>query len=394
MTVYDFNTVHQRKGTHSIKWEFNRTMFGSDDLLPLWVADMDFACPPAVTEAVQQRAAHGIYGYTGISDAYLQSVVTWMQQRHQWTISPEWIVFINGVVPALNMLLQTFSHPGDAVVIQPPVYYPFFNAINNNGRHPLLNTLKEENGRYVMDLEDLGEKLKNPRTSVMILCSPHNPVGRVWSRSEISRVAELCLAHDVLLISDEIHHDLVFPPHQHQVTAMLSDEIARNTITCTAPSKTFNLAGLQASNIIISDEKKRRRFTQTLERNGVFGINPFGSVATIAAYESGGPWLDALLKYLTENLDYLEGFVKEHLPEVRVFRPEGTYLVWMDFRSLGLDQEALEALIEKDAGVALNQGYIFGSSGSGFQRLNVACPRQLLEEGLNRIARAVANLRG
>ncbi len=387
MTGYNFDAVHERKGTHSIKWEF--TPSGATDLLPMWVADMDFECPPVVVQSVRERAAHGIYGYTGVSDDYRSSVVSWMKERHQWQIEPEWIVFINGIVPALNMLMQAFAKPGDFIVIQPPVYYPFYNAINNNGQRPLLNLLIEDQGRYIMDYDDLEEKLKNPRTRMMLLCSPHNPGGRVWNADELRRVAELCLKHDVLLISDEIHQDLVFQPNRHQITAKLSETIDFNTITCTAPSKTFNLAGLQCSNIIISDEKKRRQFVQALERNGVFGINPFGSAATIAAYNHGAPWVDELMVYLQGNLDVIDAFIKKEMPSVTLMKPEGTYLAWMDFRKLGLHQNGLEQLIEQKAKVALNQGYIFGETGSGFQRLNFACPRSLLVEGLERIASAV-----
>ncbi|RQD69191.1 MAG: pyridoxal phosphate-dependent aminotransferase [Tindallia sp. MSAO_Bac2] len=387
-----FNEVISRKGTHSIKWEFGKTFFNDDDILPMWVADMDFPSPPEVVKAVKERASHGIYGYTGISDEYLDSVVQWMKKRHQWSVAPEEITFINGVVPALNMLMQSFAQPGDYVVIQPPVYYPFFSVVRNNGQIPLLNTLVEGSDGYVMDFDDLEAKLKNPRTTIMILCSPHNPVGRVWKREELLRVAELCLAHDVLLISDEIHQDLVFDGFSHITTATLSEEIAHNTITCTAPSKTFNMAGLQSSNIMIQDEKKRRVFSQTLERNGVFGMNPFGDVATIAAYRHGEAWLDSLMQYLTGNLHYLQNFLQQRFPEIKMNPPEATYLAWLDCRSLNLSKSELEKWLVEKAGVALNQGYTFGDTGAGFVRLNFACPRSILEEGLERIEKAKNSL--
>jgi len=393
MSTYSFDTILERKGTHSMKWDFAPSVTGAANLLPMWVADMDFACAPPIVEAVQERAAHGIYGYTGISDEYRNAVVYWMKERHSWQIQPEWIVVITGIVPALNMLMQAFAQPGDHVVVQPPVYYPFFNAIRNNGQHPLLNTLKEENGRYVMDFDDLEAKLKDSKTSIMILCSPHNPVGRVWTAEEIQRTAELCLENDVLLISDEIHHDLVFTPHRHYATAAISDAVSANTITCTAPSKTFNLAGLQSSNIIISDQKLRRRFQQALDRNGVFAINPFADAATIAAYEKGAPWLDELLIYLSKNLDLVESTLKRDLSWVNMIRPEGTYLAWLDFRTSGMSLDLLQRFTEEKAGVLMNQGYIFGETGAGFQRLNVACPRSLLAEGLDRIVSAFQLIR-
>ena len=392
MASCDFDQVRSRKGTHSIKWEFTHAFFGSDELLPLWVADMDFPSPPEVVEALSQRAQHGIFGYTGISDDYLKALVEWMKTRHNWDIQPEWNVFTNGVVPALNMVLQTFAKPGDGVVIQPPVYYPFFNAIRNNGQHLLTNTLLEKDGHYTMDVADLEEKLRHPNTTVMILCSPHNPVGRVWTKEEIMLVAHLCLQHDVLLVSDEIHHDLVYPPHRHQVTASLSEAIAGNTITCTAPSKTFNLAGLQCSNILVSDAKKRRRFERTLERNGFFGINPFGEAATIAAYRHGASWLDHLLDYLLSNQRDMAAYLRKHLPQVRINDAEGTYLAWLDFRELHLSRKELEHLIQEKAGLALNHGHVFGVTGEGFQRLNFACPKSILMEAMDRLANAVRAL--
>lgn len=392
MTKYSFDEVVERRGTHSLKWDFAPSLSGSQTLLPLWVADMDFKAAPAIVEAVNARAAHGIYGYTGISEEYRIAVVNWMQLRHQWHIQPEWISVITGIVPALNMLMQAFAQPGDQVVIQPPVYYPFFNAIRNNGQTALYNTLVDRDGYYAIDFEDLDMKLSDPRTTVMILCSPHNPVGRVWTEEELRQIAERCLANDVLLISDEIHHDLVFAPHKHIATASLSEEIAANTITCTAPSKTFNLAGLQSSNIIISDEKKRRRFQQALDRNGVFAINPFADVATIAAYEEGGPWVDDLLDYLSGNIDLVESYLQEKLAPLTMRRPEGTYLAWIDCRQLGMSTLEMQKFMEEKAGVVMNQGHVFGETGAGFQRLNLACPRVLLAEGLDKIAYALNSI--
>lgn len=392
MYRYDFDEVVERRNTHSLKWDFAPGLHRKRGLLPLWVADMDFKAAPYIIEAVQERANHGIYGYTGISREYKEAVVTWMRQRHQWAIHPEWISVITGIVPALNMLMQAFAQPGDQVVVQAPVYYPFFNAIRNNGQTVLMNTLTEQDGYYVIDFDDLEKKLADLRTSVMILCSPHNPVGRVWTEDELRNMAELCLAHDVLLISDEIHHDLVFSPHRHIATASLSKDISANTVTCTAPSKTFNLAGLQSSNIIISDEKKRRRFQQAMDRNGVFAINPFADVATIAAYSKCSDWVDQLLGYLSGNLDLVTSYLDKDMAPVTMGRPEGTYLAWLDFRQLGMTNLELQAFMEEKAGVVMNQGHVFGPTGSGFQRLNVACPRSLLAQGLDQMAAAIESL--
>ena len=392
MTDYGFDQVISRENTHSMKWEYGKKISGDSRMLPMWVADMDFRSPPKIIEAVEERARHGIYGYTLVTNEYLESIAHWMEKRHNWSIDVGEIVSVNGVVPALNMIMQGFGRPGDHVVIQPPVYYPFFNVIRNNGHHPLLNSLVEKEFGYEMDFDDLEMKLKHPGTTMMILCSPHNPVGRVWKEEELRKVAELCLQYNVLLISDEIHQDLLLNNHRHIPTASISEAVDRNTITCTAPSKTFNLAGFHSSNLVIRDSEKRRIFRQTLERNGGFGMNPFSDIATITAYRHGASWLDALLQYLEGNLEYLRGYLNHHLPEISMHPPEATYLAWLDCRSLKLEQKELEEVLLKKAGVVLNQGPTFGDPGEGFVRLNFACPRSMLEEGLQRIKTAIHSL--
>jgi cystathionine beta-lyase len=401
---YDFDQEINRKGTNSMKWEFIQSgddllrwepterFFGHNRVLPMWVADMDLPSPEPVIEALTSRAQHGIFGYTEKNDSYYDAVVGWMGKRHRWKIRPEWISTTPGVVPALNMLIRTFVSPGDSVLIQPPVYYPFFSAIQNNNVQPIANPLENRNGRYRMDFSDLEAKAKDPRVKLVILCSPHNPVGRVWTGDELQRFGEICLKNNVLVVSDEIHGDLILKGSVFTPFATISESFARNAIICTAPSKTFNLAGLQTSNIIISNEELRSRFEQTLKSNGLFGINSFGIVALEAAYKHGEDWLEQVLDYIENNLRYLEGFVREHIPSITVVPPEGTYLVWLDCRRLGLDKLGLQHLMLEEAGVYLDEGFIFGPQGEGFERINIACPRSILVEALERIKKTIDRL--
>jgi cystathionine beta-lyase len=401
---HKLNDEVDRTGTGSVKWEFlqdgedllkwERTdhFQGADRVLPMWVADMDFRCPEPVIESLKARAEHGIFGYTAPTDDFHLSVTRWMQKRHGWEIDPEWICLTPGVVPALNMLVRTFTTPGSKVIIQPPVYYPFYGAVKNNGAELVANPLLLEEGRYRMDLADLELKCQDPGVRMAILCSPHNPVGRVWSRAELEAFGNTCIDHDVLVISDEIHGDLIYKDHTFTPFAKVSDAFARNAVICTAPSKTFNLAGLQTSCIIIPNPKLRQAFKRTLRENGLFGVNTFGAVALQAGYEHGEPWLQQVLEYIEGNLEYLEQYVAEHIRRVRVIRPEGTYLVWLDCRALGLDGQALKRLMLEDAKVYLDEGYIFGPEGEGFERINIACPRPLLVEALERIGRAIDTL--
>jgi cystathionine beta-lyase len=356
------------------------------------VADMDFACPQPVVEALVARAQHGIYGYTTPSDAYYDAVASWMQRRQGWEVPREWMCITPGVVPALNMLVRTFVAPGEKTLIQPPVYHPFFHAIENNQAELAANPLIYENGRYRMDYADLESKAKDPAVKMAILCSPHNPVGRVWTRDELLRFGETCLANDVLVVSDEIHADLIFKGHTFTPFAGMGDEFAQHTVVCTAASKTFNLAGLHTSNIIIPNAGLRARFKKTLKSNGLGGIGPFGLVALEAAYNYGDEWLDQALDYMEGNLDYLEDYVAQHIPRISLVRPEGTYLAWLDCRALGLDKWALKRLMLEEARVFLDDGFIFGPEGEGFQRINVACPRSILIEALERIKEAVDGL--
>ena len=399
----DFDIEIDRRYTGSVKWEFaidsedpsqkSRTdaCFGSNRVLPMWVADMDFPSPEPVIKALQKRAQHGIFGYTQPDQAYLEAVTGWMKKRHGWHVEESWIVTTQGVVPALHLLVRALTQPGDKILIQRPVYYPFFSAIEKNGCRIVSNSLVMTDGQYRMDYDDLETKAADPDVKLAILCSPHNPVGRVWTREEIQRFGHICLRNHVRVISDEIHGDLVYPGVTFSPFAVADSAFQENTVVCTAPSKTFNLAGLQTSNIFIPDTKIRQKFKESLLANGLSGLNPFGMTACRVAYEEGEPWLEDLLHYLKANLDALVNFFESEIPEIKVIHPEGTYLVWFDCRSLGLDKHQLRNLFLDQARVFLDEGNLFGPEGDGFERINIACPRSLLMQGLQRIIAAIKN---
>jgi cystathionine beta-lyase len=392
---YDFDRLIDRRDSFSLKWskEALYKVFekDNDDLLPLWVADMDFECPKPVVDAIIKEAEGRVYGYNWHNTPkYLDAVTGWMERRHHWKVDPKWIVYSPGIVPAINMLIQTFSNIGDKIIVQPPVYYPFFSAVTENGRKLLLNQLHYENQKYSFDYEDFEEKAKDSLTKIFILCSPHNPVGRVWTKEELKKLGDICLEHDILMIVDEIHHDLILPGNKHTVFSTISEEFEQKSVICTAPSKTFNLAGLQVSNIIIPNEKLRPSFIHTIvNKNGIEIPKSFGIVAMIAAYNEGEEWLDQVLRYINLNFLFLKKSVENNLPGVKYIEPEGTYLAWVDFNSLGLSDENLKDLILNKANVALDDGKLFGLGGEGFQRINVACPKLILEETMNRIKRIV-----
>ena len=389
---YDFDTVYDRPSTDSLKWANLRQICGSDDVIPLWVADMDFACPPEVVAAVKERAEHPIYGYPIKSEAYYEAIIGWMKRRNGWDIRKEWICYSPGVVPALNFAVQAYSHPGDKIVIQSPVYHPFTMAALNNGRTLVDNPLKLEGGRYVMDYEGL-EALIDSRTKAIIVSSPHNPVGRVWERSELARLVDICDRHGLVIICDEIHSDLILGGIRHSCLASLSEKAAKITVTLTAPNKTFNIAGLTMGSAIIPDAALRNAFTAAVDDSGIGVSNVFGNIALQAAYDKGEAWLEELLDYLRGNFSLVSNFVAERLPELSIFPLEGTYLVWIDCRRLRLSDGELKAFLMKKAGVWLDEGTKFGSGGSGFMRLNIACPRSLLEKALLRLEKALAERR-
>ena len=387
----DFNEIIDRRQTGCVKWDFNQRIFGREDILPLWVADMDFKAPQAVVDALVNRAKHGIYGYSDGMDGYYEGLIAWMEKRHDWLIERDWITFSPGIVPALNELVRSLTKPGDKILLQSPVYPPFFQAIRNHGREVVNSQLCLANGRYTMDFADLEEKLASG-VKMMILCNPHNPVGRVWERDELEHLGQLCLAHDVLVISDEIHGDLIYEGYRHIPFSSLSPDLAQQSIVCTAPSKTFNLAGLQTSNLIIPNAKYRKVYRASLELTGIHHPNVFGITALEAAYRHGWDWLNQLMNYLKGNLEFLMSFLAQELPQIEAVQPEGTYLVWLDFRNLGMESKDLQEFLVHKAGVGLNAGYLFGPGGEGFARINIACSLEVLEEGLRRIKAAVKEL--
>lgn len=386
MTKYNFDKIIERHHTDSIKWskQHLKKEFGAEDSLPMWIADMDFKAAPPIIDAVVARAKHGVYGYGHKTDEFLDAVVDWQLKRNDWTIQKDWILFTPGIIPALNFILESFCNPGDKVIIQSPVYYPFANIINNNGLHIANNPLIHRNGRYEIDFEHLEEIAQDGRVKVMILCNPHNPVGRVWTESELIKIGEICQRNNVLVVTDEIHSDLVYPPHRHIPFAKISEAFMMNAIICTSPSKTFNLAGLQLSNIIVPNLRLRRELHHKISTIDI-DPNSFATVAQIAAYTKGEEWLEQLIIYLQKNLDYMEEFLGKRLPRVRMTRPEATYLAWLDFSDYGLTDQALRDLMQKKAKVALDDGFIFGAGGEQFQRINFACPKSMLKHALENI---------
>jgi len=388
---YNFDEIIDRKNTSCVKWDFAEQYFEAKDILPMWVADMDFKTPDFIVDAIKKRAAHEIYGYTVRPESYYSSMINWIDKKHQWKIEKDWIIFSPGIVPAVNMAVMAYTNPGDKIIVQPPVYFPFFSAVKDNGRQLVYNQLQLENGRYNMDFQDLEKKIDN-RTKMIIISNPHNPGGSAWTKDELTKLGEICIKHHIILISDEIHSDLVIPPFKHTAAANISEEIANVTISMMAPSKTFNLAGMASSSVIISNPKLRNDFQVFLDRVHVGMGNLFGMVASEAAYTHGKEWLDQMLHYVKGNLDYVEKYIKEKMPQIKMMRPEATYMIWLDFRSLGLSNENLKAFVLQKAKLGLNDGPVFGPGGEGFQRMNLACPTSIVEEGMLRLKRAIDNL--
>lgn len=384
----DFNRPIQRKGTMSVKWDGVDKRFGDAEVLPMWVADMDFPSPPAVVQALQKRAELGVYGYTMKPHSYYDSLIGWIYKRHGWQVQKEWITTSPGVVTSLSILVSCFSEPGDKIIIQTPVYPPFYSVVKNNDRSLLMNPLVRENDTYQMDFAAL-ENMIDRDVKLLILCNPHNPVGRVWTKEELQRLGEICLKHNILVISDEIHADLVYKAYSFTPFASISEEFAMNSITCMAPSKTFNIAGLQTSSVIISNPQLRKTFVSRLTALALNEDNYFAATATDAAYREGEEWLEELLLYLQENLAYLQDYFRQHIPQIRVGNPEGTYLVWLDCRELKMNGKQLKDFMVNEAKLGLNEGTTFGDEGEGFMRMNIACPKTTLQEGLRRLEKAV-----
>ncbi|MFA1822514.1 MalY/PatB family protein [Virgibacillus oceani] len=388
-----FSELHNRKNTRSVKWDMLEPVFQTSDVLPMWVADMDFKAPEAVNNALIKRADHGIYGYTIIDDDVETAIVNWLERRHGWKIDQKWLTFSPGVVTSLHMAIQAFTEPNDKVLVQTPVYGPFYNVIESHQRELVRNELVYKDTYYTIDFQDFEEKLKTG-VKAFILCSPHNPVGRVWKKEELEEMARLCLKYDVLIISDEIHADLVLAGNKHIPIASLSEEIAENTITMMAPSKTFNLAGLQASFIVTENKDKRLRLQEFLGKQGFHMLNTMGNAAIEAAYNHGEEWLDELLTVIDDNKKHVMEMFAKNTPELKVINAEGTYLLWIDCNGLNMDNKQLKKFMIEKAKVGLNAGIEYGDEGGQFMRMNLACPKSTVEEGVKRIVDAVAEFRG
>ena len=386
----NFDEIIDRRNTSCLKYDFAAERGYPADILPFWVADMDFRTPAPVIDALNARAAHGIFGYTQVKDDYFSVLQNWFRTRHDWNVERSDLIITPGVVFAIANAIRAFTKKGESILIQQPVYYPFANMIRQNERVLIDSPLRLIEGHYEIDFEDFEQKLIEHSVKLFILCSPHNPVGRVWTRAELEQIAAICLRHNVIVVADEIHEEFVRPGFRHIPFAAISDEAAAITVTCTSPSKTFNLAGLQISNIFIRNEELRRCFKEELSRTGYDEPNTLGLTGAKSAYEHGAAWLTELLAYLEENNTRTRTFLAQHLPKVTLIEPEGTYLLWLDFSAYGLSDEELNTKIIRDAHLWLDDGPIFGAGGSGFQRINTACPWATLETGLKNLAAAFA----
>lgn len=388
----DFDTVIDRRNTHSLKYDFAKRRNMPEDVMPLWVADMDFKVSSYIQEALLKQTEHGIFGYSEVQEEYFDVLNQWMSGHYDWQIESKWLIKTPGIVFALAMAVKAFTKEGDGVLIQQPVYYPFSEVIVDNGRKVVSNTLvQDKSGKYQIDFEDFEKKIVTENIKLFFLCNPHNPVGRVWSREELTRLGDICCKHHVIVVSDEIHADFVFSG-KHHVFASLKEEYKEISIVAISPSKTFNIAGLQISNIFIPNQEVRRKFRKQIDAAGYSQLNVMGLIAAKAAYEYGNEWYEAMHKYVSQNIAYTKQFVEEKLPNVKLVETEGTYLLWLDFRELKLSGSELEELIIKKAKLWLDSGKIFGEAGKGFQRINVACPRKTLTEALTKLERALKSL--
>lgn len=385
---FDFDKIYDRKHTNSLKYDFAAERGKPQDVLPLWVADMDFRAPEEVLSALKDKAEHGIFGYSEPDEEYFATLRKWFLSRHGWETEPHKFVLTCGVVFSICSLLRTLTEEGDAVIICQPVYYPFADAVKDNGRKLVVSELKNNDGYYTFDFEDFERKVTENNVKVFILCNPHNPVGRVWTRGDLERIGDICLEHGVFVISDEIHSDFVYGNNRHIVFPTVKKQFEKMSAVCTAPTKTFNLAGLHIANTYIYDDALRRAFVRELDRQGYSQPNVMGLVACRAAYAYGAEWLEELKEYLSANIAYAEEFIRSELPLIKFTPPQGTYLIWLDCRGLKMDDGQLKSFVLNKAGLWLDDGYIFGVGGSGFERINVACPRAVLQKALERLKKA------
>nr|WP_312215145.1 MalY/PatB family protein [Clostridioides sp.] len=388
---YNFDTIVDRSNNFAAKWSEMDKKYGTNDLLPMWIADMDFKAAPCIVEAIRNRLDQEIYGYTTRPDSYNESIVNWVSKRFGWNIKKEWLIFSPGVMPSISLIIQELTDKNDKIMIQEPVYSPFNSIVKANDRELVISPLiKEENGNYVMNYAEIEANIKDVK--LFILCNPHNPVGRVWTKEELIKLGDICIRNNVKVISDEIHCDIILKGHKHTPFGSISEEFAQNSITCMAPTKTFNIAGLQMSQVILPNEDDYNKLDTAFTRIDIKRNNAFSLVATEAAYNHGEDWLDEFLEYLEGNIDYAVKYIQDNIPTLKVNKPEATYLLWVDFSKLGKsDDEIAKGLVEKGK-IALNNGPSFGIGGSQFQRINLACPRSMVEEGLSRIKTAVESL--
>lgn len=387
--MYDFDKVIDRKGTSSVKHDTAVANGYPEDILAMWVADMDFQAPPCVTDALKKAVDHGIFGYSFSGDDYFQAVEGWFDRHFGWKVEKDWMIQTPGVVFALSAAVRAATQPGDAVLVQPPVYYPFYNVIRQNGRKLVESHLIYEDGRYTIDFADMEEKIVAHDVKLYILCSPHNPVCRVWTAQELRRLGEICRKHQVTVISDEIHCDFTFPGHDHVPFVKACPQMQEHTIICTAPSKSFNLAGLQVSNIFVPGARLREAFRKEMDIVSYHSVNCLGAVACRAAYEGGEEWLEECKAYMRGNLDYIRSFLAERLPAIKLVEPEGTYFAWLDCSGLGLSKEALDELVIRKANLWLDTGSLFGDCAAQFQRIVLACPRSTVKTAMAQLEKAV-----
>ncbi|WP_042274606.1 MalY/PatB family protein [[Clostridium] dakarense] len=386
---FNFDEVIDRSNNFSAKWLEMDKKYGTNELLPMWVADMDFKTAPCIIDALKSRLEQEIYGYTTRPDSYNESIVNWISKRYNWNIKSEWLIYSPGVIPTISLIIQEMTNKNDKIMIQEPVYSPFNSVVKDNERELVISPLKKlEDGSYVMDYEDIESKIKDVK--LFILCNPHNPVGRVWTKEELKKLGDICIKHNVKVISDEIHSDIIFKDYNHTPFASISEEFAQNSITCMAPTKTFNIAGLQMSYVILPNTDDYKALDFAFARIDIRRNNAFSLVATEAAYNHGEDWLEELLEYLEGNMDFAINYIKENIPSLKVKKPEGTYLLWVDFSELGLNDDELNRLLVEKGRVALNNGSSFGVGGHNYQRINLACPRSMVKEALERIKKAIS----
>jgi len=390
--MWNFDKPTGREGTDCIKYDRREEIFGAKDVIPMWVADMDFNTPDFIVESLQKRLDHPIYGYSFRPPEYFQSMIRWIKSRHNWSVEKEWISFCPGIVPALNFCTLAFTQTGDNIIVQPPVYFPFFSAAESHGRNLIYNRLTESEGKWEMDFDSL-TRVIDSKTKMIIISNPHNPIGRVWTPDELNHLANICLKHNIVIISDEIHCDLVLPGFTHTPMASLSKEIAENTVTLIAPSKTFNIAGLSTSSVIIQNPVLRKSFNRIVENLHIGSGNIFGNMASIAAYSYGHEWLDALLDYIDNNVEFVKDYCSKMIPEIIPVQPEATYMIWLDCRKLGMSGKDLLNFFVTKAGVGMNEGSTFGPGGEGFMRMNLGATHQTVMRAMEQIEKAVASIR-